>query len=540
MKSHSIVMQHDLNMLEVGPVFDSTDHSAQLLTLLFFAMMYAPGLPLLMPLCMFAFTLYFRVDKLLLCRFYQKPPNIGTAAIRQVIMYLPFAAVLRLGFGVWMLGNRGILRTTVTASQKSYFELLKHVKKSSIGNSVINEKLFQSNTFPLFLLFLFILFVVGLIAVWKQLPLNAMYRVFHSIFLGKSEGTSFFEVKEGEAGEVVTAWDLLRLDDPNRQQSSAYTGEFFRMIKHRDEIPDTCFKMFAYAYLTQLTEQELEEGYKMVERGDFTVKVKIWTQFDHRKIDGTKSKHGESKRTYEVVADHRCYTYNIEKVSEYRVAMQGLREGVASMLEYLEHNRGKEVNKDVTKNLLFEKAGLSSNLIAEYEKRKKNRNVATDGLDFLNDMEEGNAMNQIDNEDDAMNYDGYTEMDQPLVSKQKEKPKATPGRGGQGGNYIAVDTDDRQTNMKTPKTDLPSVSSGGQPTNRSHAASSAPPSKAAGKGNFTFDDFNLDEEMNNQQNEEAQAKVTESSPKPKEKEKEKDDHHKHKKDKHKKKKDGHK
>jgi hypothetical protein len=80
-------MQKDLNALMVGDVFDSTDHAAQLLTLLFFAMIYSSGLPLLIPLCCFAFILYFRVDKFLVCRYFQKPPNIGDAVIRRLLTY---------------------------------------------------------------------------------------------------------------------------------------------------------------------------------------------------------------------------------------------------------------------------------------------------------------------------------------------------------------------------------------------------------------------------------------------------------------------
>lgn len=67
-RSHSIATQRALNLLEVGPVFDSTDHSAQLLTLLFVQMTFGCGIPLLTPLCLVAFVCYFRVDKLLLCR----------------------------------------------------------------------------------------------------------------------------------------------------------------------------------------------------------------------------------------------------------------------------------------------------------------------------------------------------------------------------------------------------------------------------------------------------------------------------------------
>jgi len=92
--SRSIVMQHQLNYYEVGSDFEITEHTAQLLTYLFFAMTFASGLPLMMPLCCFAYMVFFRVDKMLLCRFYKKPPHFGDGSIRMVVTCLPFAAIL--------------------------------------------------------------------------------------------------------------------------------------------------------------------------------------------------------------------------------------------------------------------------------------------------------------------------------------------------------------------------------------------------------------------------------------------------------------
>jgi hypothetical protein len=497
MKSHSIVTQHDLNMLEVGSTFDSTDHSAQLLTLLFFAMMYAPGLPLLMPLCCFAFTVYFRVDKLLLCRYYQKPPNVGDAAIKLALYYLPFAAVLRLAIGVWMLGNTDILKTTLDASQASYKDFLISSRNEAGTSSDTNNKIFQSNTFPLFILLLFILVCIFIISMWKKLPVYWIYKIISSIVMKQVD---IFE-NQKESG-TVTAWELLRLDDPLRQQSAAFTNEYFRLIKHRDEIPDTCFKMFSYAYLTQLSEVDIEEGYKMQDRGDFVVKVKLWTQFDNKKIDGTRSKHGELKRTYEVVANHRCYSYDIEKVPEYRIAIQGLREGTTSLLDYLDENR--LLDSTGNKNILFEKAGLTSNIIADYEKRKKNRNVAAiDGFDFFNDMEEGNVKAVGEENEEDYNLDSRT--------KAKPSPATRNEGTGKRSHYVAVDT--QETIAKPPKTEpLDSRSTSGQPTNRSNAAST---STAQGKPtnnnrNFTFDDFNFDEAM--QQHQQAPPPKADISP----------------------------
>ncbi|RYY88736.1 hypothetical protein EON63_01915, partial [archaeon] len=322
-----MVMQHDLNMLEVGPVFDPTDHTAQLLTLLFFAMTYAPGLPLLMPLCCFAFILYFRVDKVLLCRYYQKPPQVGDAAIRNVIFFLPLAAIVRLAFACWMYGNSNILPITDNSASSSYDKFLKGIRDESGGYSFARDKLFRPNVFPLFMLLMIVGVGVVLRKLWRELPiswfLNMIARQIKHLFI--QDDIFAMQTDEGK----ISGWDLLRLDDPLRQQSSGLTKEYYRYVKHRDEIPDTCYRMFSYAYLTKMTEIDVEEGWKLEDRGDFVVKVKIWRE-EHKRSDGSKAKVGTLKHTYEVIADHRCNSYNIEKVPAYYLPVRGIREGAFS------------------------------------------------------------------------------------------------------------------------------------------------------------------------------------------------------------------
>ncbi len=47
--------------------------------------------------------------------------------------------------------------------------------------------------------------------------------------------------------------------------------------------------------------------------GDFVVRVKLWNQ-NMKNSSNILRKRGDTKKTYEVIADHRCNTYNIEKV----------------------------------------------------------------------------------------------------------------------------------------------------------------------------------------------------------------------------------
>jgi hypothetical protein len=493
-------MQDDLNKLMVGEIFDSTDHAAQLLTLLFFAMAYAPGLPLLMPLGCFAFVLYFRIDKFLICRFYRKPLNIGPAVIKEVLFYLPFAALIRLGFGAWMYSNPDILPIGAVKSQnEQYMTFLENQKAAWGGETTANNRLFQFNTFPLFFYFLFILFLIFVKTFWNYLPFKWIWRLIEKLFFvccskrkkngkgdiyadhredmdyakaaaelrkikreereqrkveaeasskknnrnsrrgalsdletsdiesqyssksrklrgmelstassPKSRRGSGLEEPEVEMSELdrklsttpstkrrkrgtITLWDLKKSGDTIRQQTSPFTDEYYRLIKHKDYIPETCYEMLIYNKLDKLSELEIEEGFKLSEKDDFVVHIKIWKEARRRKIDGSVSRFAQVKKTYEVIADHRLYSYNIERVTEYALAIQGLRAGITSVVEHIRVNHqdsisnggGTEVNQ-----LLFEKAGLTSHFADDYQKKKNKKNHISSKKSFVDTLVE--------------------------------------------------------------------------------------------------------------------------------------------------------
>lgn len=444
-------MQHDLNMLEVGPVFDPTDHTAQLLTLLFFTMTYGPGLPLLMPLCCFAFILYFRVDKVLLCRYYQKPPQVGDAAIRNVLTILPYAALVRLGFAIWMFGNQSILPTTATSSSSSYDKFLSHARSSSTGYSYSQDRIFRPNVFPLFVLFLVILAAIVIRRLWKELPVYWIYKGVRQLarLCFKSEDIFAAANSEGK----IPAWELLKLDDPLRQQSAGLTQDYFRFVKHRDEIPDTCLKMFSYAYLTQMSEMEVEEGWKLEDRGDFVVKIKIWKE-EHRRADGSKLRVGTLKRTYEVIGDHRCSSYNIELVPAYYLAMKGLREAASGQ-------QGAVLALSTQKGLGLGMSGTGMTFLEEGRRERE------DGIDGLAD----------------------------LKAKPKKEPGSAGGGGGKAKVSVTVGEDPPHASGARPHSrgererQTPDSLGAKAPKTNKTATSAQSSTSAATKKNFTFDDF---------------------------------------------------
>ena len=89
----------------MGPVFNTSNNTAQALTIAFVAITYAPGIPLLMPCACLSFYLFFTIDKWLISRFYHRPPRISEGVINRVLEFLPYAGIIRLAFACWMLSD---------------------------------------------------------------------------------------------------------------------------------------------------------------------------------------------------------------------------------------------------------------------------------------------------------------------------------------------------------------------------------------------------------------------------------------------------
>lgn len=111
--SRSVARQDQLNAMELGPEFDVCAATSQVMLLLFVAMTFAAGLPVLMPLACVFFLYYYIVDKTLLMRFNERPPVIGIGITRSVLRSLPYACIIRLAFSCWMYGNPDILPSGV-------------------------------------------------------------------------------------------------------------------------------------------------------------------------------------------------------------------------------------------------------------------------------------------------------------------------------------------------------------------------------------------------------------------------------------------
>ena len=236
--SKSIYMQYDLDMIELGPIFQPNSHASLLLLSLFIAMPFASGIPVFMPLAAAVFITYFRNDKKFLFRYYQEPYKTGNKIMKKVISLLPFAGIMRLAFGIWMLSNSDIFDGTIPSynpnlakhsgavngavsqgssasgagvntagasssissaasfiSTDSYLKSITNVKTMfydavSVPNyHVLFDRAFQPNTFPLTVILILILLVETIKRNWRRVPvvpiINALlsilarYRFYH-------------------------------------------------------------------------------------------------------------------------------------------------------------------------------------------------------------------------------------------------------------------------------------------------------------------------------------------------------------------------
>ncbi len=89
-----VVLQIDLNTYYEGYDFTLWDRYAYILSITYFVVTFSPGLPILMPLgAMFCFIIYW-IDKMLLLRFYKKPPAYSSKINTKAFDILPYCILL--------------------------------------------------------------------------------------------------------------------------------------------------------------------------------------------------------------------------------------------------------------------------------------------------------------------------------------------------------------------------------------------------------------------------------------------------------------
>jgi len=100
--------QRELNEWFLGPSFTLSYRIAQNLVTIMVTMAYSPGMPLLFPIAMLCFLVYYWVDKFLLLRWYRTPPRFDSTIARTASNLFVLAPIFQIFFAVWVYSAPGL------------------------------------------------------------------------------------------------------------------------------------------------------------------------------------------------------------------------------------------------------------------------------------------------------------------------------------------------------------------------------------------------------------------------------------------------
>merc|ERR1711871_838332 len=134
-KNKHSATQAGLNALYMGPDFHHSIRYPQISVVVFVSMVYSSGIPILyLVIAATAFTFYW-TDKYLFTRWYRTPPQYDAQISLQFSGYLPYAALLHVVFGSWMLANRRMFSSPSLADDSN--------SASNNGDSLFHQQLVQ-------------------------------------------------------------------------------------------------------------------------------------------------------------------------------------------------------------------------------------------------------------------------------------------------------------------------------------------------------------------------------------------------------------
>lgn len=339
-----MVLQKDLNDIHLGPSFPLGVHLARLSALIFFAMTYAPGLPLLMPITGNLFLCCYMIHRSMLLQFYKVPFFPGTDVMNLVIDILPCAAILRLGFACWMLSADSILSSVLPQSKGVGLGSMFGVSSSSLSLyayaqyvselqdtaylpdmlAVVEDRLKHANVLPCFAFAVIIAVVMGF-EYLDKFVLSKVRWVLGRIawFFYKHCRRRPLDPLAKSAG-FLHYYELRSLHDPLRREAAPFTGVYFSFLG-RKSVEQKWWKRLIPKRCKKNKEHDLPMGWEVNDMGwDFEVKVKNWASITDDQGARTK---GEHKRTYEVINDQRyCSTFRMELLPNWMYTYVGLRE----------------------------------------------------------------------------------------------------------------------------------------------------------------------------------------------------------------------
>ena len=79
---------------------------SNILNVTYVTMVYGLGLPLLFPIALLSYFVFWAVERYMLAYVYRKPPNMDEAMIKNGMKMLRFIPFMFLFTSYWMVGNR--------------------------------------------------------------------------------------------------------------------------------------------------------------------------------------------------------------------------------------------------------------------------------------------------------------------------------------------------------------------------------------------------------------------------------------------------
>lgn len=307
--STNIVTQRQLDTREVGPMFDVTSQSAQLLARLCVAMTFAPGMPILTLLCAVAFICHFNSDKFFLCWYHEKPPHsLSEVAIKRVLFFLPYCAILRLCMGCWMFSAPDVLSASFSAlegasgasaegvdtnviSLANYMKFIEDLQKQAYlpdNLAFLYRRITRGNVFPLFILLVFIIAIMIIRRIWPLLPFHWMQKFaswcYKKCFAPKDKN------KVQKSKGFVHGYELIKADHYLRKEAAPFSGAYFRYLPPRysgslcghmwSVLISKCGTLCGYSggkNERKTLSEELGEDWEESELNSFPIHVKVST-----------------------------------------------------------------------------------------------------------------------------------------------------------------------------------------------------------------------------------------------------------------------
>ena len=101
--------QNDVNEVYDGLNFVLPVRLATIMNTLAMTISYSGGLPALLPLACISFTISFNIDRMMLLRYYKRPPEYTTTLVLNYFRIVPIVVLIHLGFSAWMYSDPTVM-----------------------------------------------------------------------------------------------------------------------------------------------------------------------------------------------------------------------------------------------------------------------------------------------------------------------------------------------------------------------------------------------------------------------------------------------